>query len=54
MSEKEEKIVRTLKKALDTLPPEKAEYLIGYAEGVAAMAAVRAQGGEGDTCEGDK
>lgn len=38
MSEKEKKTVRVLKRAMEALPDRKKEYLIGYAEGVAAMA----------------
>ena len=38
MSEKEKKIANNLGKALEMLPDGKREFLIGYAEGVAAMA----------------
>ena len=38
MSEKEKKIAKILAETFNTLPDGKKEYLIGYAEGVAAMA----------------
>lgn len=38
MSEKEKRIVEKLAAACEYLPESKKEYLIGYAEGVAAMA----------------
>lgn len=38
MSEKEKKIAKALAEAAKALPDEKKEYLLGYAEGVAAMA----------------
>lgn len=38
MSEKEKAIAEKLGQAFAALPDEKKEYLIGYAEGVAAMA----------------
>lgn len=36
MSEKEKKLAENLAKAVEKLPVEKREFLIGYAEGVAA------------------
>lgn len=41
MSEKEKQIAETLSKAFDILPDDKKEFLIGYGEGVAAMAAIQ-------------
>lgn len=38
MSEKEKRIIEKLAAACEYLPESKKEYLIGYAEGVAAMA----------------
>lgn len=38
MSEKERNIAESLTRACELLPDGKKEYLIGYAEGVAAMA----------------
>lgn len=38
MSEKERNIAESLTRACEILPDGKREYLIGYAEGVAAMA----------------
>lgn len=38
MLEKEKQIARTLAAAVATLPEEKKEYFVGFAEGVAAMA----------------
>ncbi len=38
VSEKEKKIAKALAEAAKALPDEKKEYLLGYAEGVAAMA----------------
>lgn len=43
MSEKEKEIAKSLAEAFNVLPDTKKEYLIGYAEGVAAMAAKRAE-----------
>lgn len=39
MNAEEKKTLRKLAEAVKMLPPEKREYLIGYAEGVAAMSA---------------
>lgn len=39
MSEREKAIAESLTRACELLPDNKKEYLIGYAEGVAAMAA---------------
>ena len=41
MSENEKKIAQSLTKALEVLPESKREFLLGYAEGVAAMAEKR-------------
>lgn len=38
MADKEKQIAKTLADAIATLPEEKKQYFIGYAEGVAAMA----------------
>lgn len=38
MSTKEKEIVKSLTEAVSTLPEEKREYILGYAEGVLAMA----------------
>lgn len=38
MLEKEKQIAQTLAAAVATLPEEKKEYFVGFAEGVAAMA----------------
>ena len=38
MSEKEKEVAKALAEAFNVLPDAKKEYLIGYAEGVAAMA----------------
>lgn len=38
MSEKEKKIAEALADAVNALPDSKKEYLLGFAEGVAAMA----------------
>ena len=38
VSEKEKSIAKALAEAAKVLPDEKKEYLLGYAEGVAAMA----------------
>ena len=37
VSEKEKKIAKALAEAAKALPDEKKQYLLGYAEGVAAM-----------------
>jgi hypothetical protein len=37
MNEQEKAVVQSIVKAFDALPDEKKEYLIGFAEGVAAM-----------------
>ena len=42
MSEKEKQIIQSLKKSVNMLPDDKREFLRGYAEGVAAMAAKQA------------
>ena len=41
MSEKEKQISKTLAAVIPGLPEEKKEYLLGFAEGVAAMAGVK-------------
>ena len=38
MGDEEKDVGRTIMKAMDILPDEKREYLLGYAEGVIAMA----------------
>lgn len=42
MSSVEKKIIETIASAFQVLPDEKKEYLLGYAEGVAAMAEQKA------------
>ena len=37
MSEQEKAVAQSIVKAFDALPDEKKEYLIGFADGVAAM-----------------
>lgn len=50
MSENERRIAESLALALEMLPDSKKEFLLGYAEGVAAMAARReADNGPGNT-----
>ena len=50
MSENERRIAESLAVALEMLPDSKTEFLLGYAEGVAAMAARReAEDGTGNT-----
>lgn len=39
MSEREKQMAESLAKACELLPDDKKEFLLGYAEGVAAMAA---------------
>lgn len=51
MSEKEKHIAEKLAKACEILPDSKREYLIGYAEGVAAMADRQAE--KNKEAEGD-
>lgn len=41
MSEKEKQISKTLEAVIPNLPEEKKEYLLGFAEGVAAIAGRR-------------
>lgn len=50
MSEKEKKIAENLAKACEVLPDGKKEFLLGYAEGVAAMAEKKAA----ETTDGEK
>lgn len=38
MSTKEKELINSITEAVSTLPEEKREYLLGYAEGVLAMA----------------
>lgn len=38
MSQNEKEIVQSITKAVSALPDEKREYILGYAEGVLAMA----------------
>lgn len=50
MNENERRIAESLAVALETLPDSKKEFLLGYAEGVAAMAVRReADNGTGNT-----
>lgn len=50
MSENERRIAESLAVALEMLPDSKKEFLLGYAEGVAAMAARgEAEDGTGNT-----
>lgn len=50
MTENERRIAESLAVALELLPDSKKEFLLGYAEGVAAMAARReAEDGTGNT-----
>lgn len=42
MSPKEKEIIQSITKAVDVLPEDKKEFILGYAEGVLAMAAQRA------------
>lgn len=50
MNENERRIAESLAVALEMLPDSKKEFLLGYAEGVAAMAARReADNGPGNT-----
>lgn len=48
MSEKEKEIGQTIEKVLSKLPDGKKEYLLGYAEGLAAMADQQKQAANGD------
>lgn len=41
MSESERRIVRAIEQAVASLPEEKKQYFIGFAEGVAVMASLR-------------
>lgn len=43
MSEETKKLGAALAEALEALPEHKREYILGFAEGVAAMAASRAE-----------
>ena len=43
MAEKEKQIAKTLADAVATLPEEKKEYFIGFAEGAAAMAGLKTE-----------
>ena len=47
MSEKDKQIIQSLKKSVNALPEDKREFLRGYAEGVAAMAAKQADTAQG-------
>ncbi len=38
MSKKEKEIIQSITKAVATLPEDKREFILGYAEGVLAMA----------------
>ena len=52
MSERERNIAESLTRACELLPEGKKEYLIGYAEGVAAMADVTKTNGEKEAPDG--
>ena len=41
MSEKEKRISETLEKVIPNLPEEKKEYLLGFAEGIAAVTSLK-------------
>ena len=41
MSEKEKQISKTLEAVLPALPDEKKEYLLGFAEGIAAVTGLK-------------
>jgi hypothetical protein len=43
MSAREKEIIQSITKAVATLPEEKREFILGYAEGVLAMAEQRRQ-----------
>lgn len=43
MSNRDKETLRKITQAFKDLPPEKREYLIGYAEGVAAMSEAKPQ-----------
>lgn len=43
MSEETKKLGEALAEAFDALPEHKREYILGFAEGVAAMAAARVE-----------
>lgn len=43
MSEREKQISRTLEAVIPNLPKEKKEYLLGFAEGVAAVAGSKSE-----------
>ena len=49
MSTEDETIAKTLAEAISALPDGKREYLIGYAEGVAAMAEAAKERTNGET-----
>lgn len=42
MSEKERIIAQNIERAMSSLPEEKKQYFIGFAEGVAAMVSLKA------------
>lgn len=44
MSEKEKEIMQSFGEVLPQLPPEKMEYLLGFAEGIRAVAGGTANG----------
>ena len=46
MSEREKKIAEKLAQTISALPPEKQQYILGYAEGAADIAAAQ-RGGTG-------
>lgn len=47
MSEREKESARKIADALNALPSEKKEFLLGYAEGVAAMAKAKPEKSRG-------
>lgn len=51
MSEKEKQIAENLVKACALLPDEKKEFLLGYAEGVAAMAEKKSQSEQAENAQ---
>lgn len=53
MSEREKQIAENLVDAVSRLPDSKKEFLLGYAEGVAAMAGKAKEAQEGRVSEAD-
>ena len=48
MSEREKQISRTLEAVIPNLPEEKKEYLLGFAEGIAAVAGLNRSAAEAE------